>query len=347
MARRPDGRLVIAGTADWELHSDLLVAQVDADGAWDTSFGVGGAVLTDVAGSTNDDGLAMLLQPDGAAVVTGSTWTTTGEIVLARIDSGGALDTVFATNGILRWNLGAQASGQAIGIQTNGDYVIGGRIMAGSYHDFALVRGTDSGLPDAGFGGGLVQTSFGYDDGALALGVMSDDRVVAAGVGEEDFALSRYATNGTLDATFGTGGRVVTDIAGDVDVIEDLVLLPQGALVAVGSAVLAGDQQMAAARYTAAGALDATFGVAGRVTLGSGDAPAAAHAVALDPLGRIVLADGAVDASFGAGGVARYDFGGSDDVDNDLLIQPDGRIVVVGRTTSASRTRAFLLRVHP
>src|SRR5215813_11953866 len=72
---------------------------------------------------------------------------------------------------------------------------------------------TQSGMLDPTFGaGGKVVTSFGGNlDWAASLVVQPDGKVVAAGQttvnGLTDFALARYSANGTLDPTFGTGGK--------------------------------------------------------------------------------------------------------------------------------------------
>src|SRR5438034_1403148 len=81
-----------------------------------------------------------------------------------------------------------------------------------------------SGDLDATFGaGGKVTTDFaGGDDAAFAVVLQPDGRLVAAGQAstgyrQGDFALARYNPNGSLDATFGAGGKVTTDFAGDQD----------------------------------------------------------------------------------------------------------------------------------
>ena len=98
---------------------------------------------------------------------------------------------------------------------------------------------------DPAFGdGGRVTTDFGgRDDWARAIVVQPDGKLVVAGsAGAESggsFALARYETDGTLDASFGNGGRVTTDVGGDGCFDEGggvaaLALLPDGKLVAAG-----------------------------------------------------------------------------------------------------------------
>src|SRR5207237_6415346 len=79
-----------------------------------------------------------------------------------------------------------------------------------------------------------------HDDQANGVVAQSDGKLVAAGVAKtsrsQDFALARYNPNGSLDATFGTGGKVTTDFAGDDDAAFAAVLPPAGKIVAAGGA---------------------------------------------------------------------------------------------------------------
>src|SRR5262249_52511129 len=96
----------------------------------------------------------------------------------------------------------------------------------------AMVKAQGSGALDPGFGGGgKVITEFGgtvAGDWASSVVVQPDGKVVAAGqtnvYGTTDFALARYYANGTLDPSFGTGGKVITDFAGSHDGARSVAL---------------------------------------------------------------------------------------------------------------------------
>jgi uncharacterized delta-60 repeat protein len=85
---------------------------------------------------------------------------------------------------------------------------------------------SQAGTLDPGFNGtGKVFTSFYYDygfgpeffglDQIKALAVQSDGKIVAGGYSyngiQQDFALARYNTDGSLDNTFGQGGQLHTN----------------------------------------------------------------------------------------------------------------------------------------
>ncbi|HET7856272.1 MAG TPA: PASTA domain-containing protein [Gaiellaceae bacterium] len=162
------------------------------------------------------------------------------------------------------------------------------------------------------------------------------------------------ARAGDLDTTFGGDGKVVTDF-GQLDAVEDLSVQADGKIVAVGTTVsrtTSVDAQFALARYGRDGALDAGFGVAGKVTTDFGGRAGAAYAVAIQGDGKIVAAglaasggqtgadialarynvDGSLDESFGAGGKVLTDFDSTHEEAQGLAIQPDGKLVVVGST---------------
>src|SRR5688572_30609455 len=98
---------------------------------------------------------------------------------------------------------------------------------------------------DLTFGiGGQVTTDFsGSFDAANALAVQTDGKIVAAGFASSgataqsrDFGLSRYNRDGSLDATFGIGGKVTTDFSGLGDSLYALAIQSDGRIVAAGVA---------------------------------------------------------------------------------------------------------------
>jgi uncharacterized delta-60 repeat protein len=197
---------------------------------------------------------------------------------------------------------------------------------------------------DPGFGtGGIVTTDFeGADNFGLALAVQPDGKLIvggnacaAAGSTQPgcDFALARYDARGELDPTFGSDGRVRTDLGSTMDTVFGLALQPDGKIVAVGSGPGSGVMpESAVVRYSADGSLDPTFGSGG---MRLRDVPWQASAVAVQANGRLLvgyssgvtryLPDGTLDPSFGIGGTAAADTGASA-----VAVLPDGKILVGG-----------------
>src|SRR5207247_587941 len=99
--------------------------------------------------------------------------------------------------------------------------------------------------------------------------------------GTVDFALTRYNADGSLDPSFGQGGRATTDFGGS-DVANSLVMQPDGKLVAAGftyNNFSAWTEDFALARYNADGSLDHSFGQGGKVTTDFGGRESASSLV--------------------------------------------------------------------
>ncbi len=219
-----------------------------------------------------------------------------------------------------------------------------------------------SGNLDPTFGtGGKVTTDFsGGQDVARAVVLQTDGKIVVAGRSSGDFALARYNTNGSLDTTFGSAGKVTTDFAGDQDGALAIALQPDEKIVVVGGAFSGLHTDFAVARYNVNGTLDATFGNGGKVTTDFSGSDDVAFGVAIQSDGKIVVAggasavvagavntdfglarynaDGTLDTGFGNGGKVTTDFSGSFDQAHALAIQLDGKIVLAGRSRTQTST---------
>ncbi len=210
---------------------------------------------------------------------------------------------------------------------------------------------------------GKVLTDFDHStDIANAVAIQADGKLVVVGTtylnndfSDENFAVARYNPDGTLDKTFGVGGKVQTDFPGLAAVASSVVVQPDGKIVVAGGAfplfTFAGDFKVA--RYNPDGSLDTSFGDGGIVTTTFPEGSYASD-VALQTDGKIIAAgtvfvdfdpgessntdfalarynpDGTPDATFGNGGQVSTDFLGMEDDAFSVLIQPDGKIVAVG-----------------
>jgi uncharacterized delta-60 repeat protein len=180
-------------------------------GDLDASFGVEGRVATDFFGAGQDQVNALALQADGKIVAVG---TSTSEAVLARYTSGGTLDAGFGTGGTARTWLD---DGKGVVLQPDGKILVGGSIK-GTTWDMGVVRYNADGTLDHSFGaGGISIVDFGGDDRAYGIALQTGGQILIAGVkslssNSSDIALARLHSDGTLDATFGTGGLVTTDL---------------------------------------------------------------------------------------------------------------------------------------
>jgi uncharacterized delta-60 repeat protein len=128
---------------------------------------------------------------------------------------------------------------------------------------------------DVVFAGGRATANFSLGPAQLqVLAVQADGRIVAAGQAgssNSEFTLARFNRNGTLDASFGSGGEVITSLAaGQNSAARGIAIQPDGKIVVAGFAGVGGSQEFAVARYTSGGTLDATFGSGGIVLTNAG-----------------------------------------------------------------------------
>jgi uncharacterized delta-60 repeat protein len=231
MAIQPDGKMVLVGIAG----NDFAVARYNTDGSLDTTFDTDGMLTTDFGGGT-DLALHLAFQPDGKIVVAGRNDIGGAEdFAVARYNTDGSLDTTFSTDGKVTTNFGGDDFGHGVSIQADGKIVVVG--TGGAVGDFAVARYNSDGSLDSTFDGdGKVTTDFGGTDEGFGGKIQADGKIVVAGLSGNDFAVARYDTDGSLDTTFSTDGKVITDITGGSDGGYGVALQSDGKIVVAGFA---------------------------------------------------------------------------------------------------------------
>jgi uncharacterized delta-60 repeat protein len=279
LALQRDGKIVAAGTAESSEAAYFAVARYKSNGALDRSFGSNGKVETAFGNAgAAANAWAVAVQPDGKILVGGELFfQESGQdqnaIALARYRSDGTLDASFGSGGKVTTPIGSfPARGvKALALQQDGKIVVVGARKNGSQTLFALVRYRWDGSLDLSFGsGGLVTTALGSVDGASDVLVQRNGRIVAVGdsgtLGQSAFALARYRPDGSLDPSFGSGGKVRTSFgSGNADPTA-AALQADGKIVLVGWRYKYPNWTFALARYRPDGRLDPGFGVGGKVT---------------------------------------------------------------------------------
>jgi uncharacterized delta-60 repeat protein len=333
-ALQPDGKIVAAGfVPKLGSQDDFTLVRQKQNGTPDPSFGTNSSVSTFVGSSVR--AYAVVVQQDGKIVALGASPTGGNDLTLVRYLPTGSLDQSFGSGGIVMTDVAA-LTGYTVGsqgvsrvlVQADGKIVAGFEAANYNGDGFGLVRYDSKGSLDPSFGGGgAVVTLFPPycgADGERDLALQPDGKIVALGwvasTGGEciggpsivQATLVRYNADGSLDASFGTGGIAQgaygsTDQSGPMA----LALQPDGKIVTAGAAE-GNHSEFVLDRHNADGSLDRSFAPKGYVlTPFAGDSTAAAVAVQSD--GKIVAA-----GSTGAGGgekvvLARYRTSGSPD----------------------------------
>jgi uncharacterized delta-60 repeat protein len=236
VALQTDGKIVVGGES--EQAGNLLpftLLRYNSDGSLDPSFGSGGISRTLVGGYS---GIikSIVIQPDGKIVAAGYVIVAgTFDFAFTRFNTDGSVDTSFGINGstIISISTGDDAC-DSVRLQSDG------KIVGVGSPSFTIVRLTSQGSLDSSFGAsGMVTTDFGSQSAAYGLAVQTDGRLIAAGYAyNQGFALARYNTDGSLDTTFGNGGRVATGhpftTAGGLVLAFDVTTQGDGKIIAAG-----------------------------------------------------------------------------------------------------------------
>jgi uncharacterized delta-60 repeat protein len=313
VAIQSDGKIIAAGftfLADASRRSVCALARYNSDGSLDPSFGSGGKVTTDFGADTAIFDIA--IQSDGKIVA-----AVGNHFIVARYNMDGSLDTSFGVDGKIDTHfIGDFTVAKAVAIQRDGKIVaVGYDLISGVSTSFAIARYNSDGSFDASFGSaGKVVTSFSRLDEGRDIAIQSDGKIIIAGdsfaSNSSDFALLRYNSDGSLDTSFGSGGRLLTDFFGSNDGVEAIAVQPGGKIVAVGhteNTANLGHFSFAVAQYNEDGSLDDHFGTAGRVITNFGLADSFPFAVALQADSKIVAAGYALNTAMNREfAIARY-----------------------------------------
>jgi len=351
-----DGKIVLGGGSYNGGYYDFALVRYNSNGTLDSNFDSDGKVTTQLS-ATTDSISYIRLQTDSKIVAAGYTaFGSNTDFAVVRYNINGSLDATFDHDGKVTsqvWSVGDD--GRASAIQSDGKLVVAGYTSNGTNDDFLVARYNVDGSLDTSFSDdGLVTTPvLSSNDEAYAVAIQSDGKIVVGGTtdngGNNDFAVVRYNTNGSLDTDFDTDGIVTTPVGTGYDWLGDIAIQSDGNIVAAGSATSSGNMDIAVVRYNTDGSLDTTFSGDGKVTTAIGSGLDGGESVAIQSDGKIVVAgeasmpvsgddfavvryntDGSLDTSFDSDGKVTTTIGVSSDQGKDVAIQSDGKIVVAG-----------------
>jgi uncharacterized delta-60 repeat protein len=193
------GKIIVGGYTSASDMINFMIVRFNPDGTPDGDFGFGGFYVMDFLGGP-DYGLALTLAPDDKIVMGGTAFNGARNVFgVARFNDDGTPDLTFDEDGktLYEFSVGPTHWGSAVVVQPDRKIVLGGHVGA----DFALVRLTEAGLVDYGFGSlGQTVTDMGGSDYLNALLLTPGGWFVAVGTrvvsGYGDFALAQYDPNG-------------------------------------------------------------------------------------------------------------------------------------------------------
>jgi uncharacterized delta-60 repeat protein len=265
VAVQPDGKIVIAGpfekdvtaAGDAARDTDVAVARFDATGKLDAAFGTNGVAKLDFGAGRITTGTTFVGDSSwgmgiagGKIIVFGSKLAdgadrTDTDYVIAAVTSAGQPDTTFGTGGKTVFDVSKTSdSPRNLIVQPDGKITATGySAMDGGVVQPVLVRVDAAGKPDTSWGTNgavTVKVLAGVTESYNVS--MQGNNYILAGYGrgadtaeKVDMVVYRILANGTLDTSFGEGGTFRLDIAKEDDRARNVMALPDGRIIAIGS----------------------------------------------------------------------------------------------------------------
>ncbi len=364
-AIQSDGKIVAAGYAYFGNNIDFALSRYNTDGSLDLNFDGDGKVTTDL-GNMSDYCFGIAIQNDGKILLSGTTDNYT-KIAIVRYNSNGSIDSTFDTDGILKYAVGTTLNeGYGIATQNDGKIIVSGSSFSGANFDFFVTRLNTNGSFDLTFDtDGIVETNIIGDDFANAITLQNDGKIILAGSSnmQNAFSLVRYNTDGSLDITFDTDGKVSTATTNGLNWATCLAIQSDGKIVLAGNSNISGNVNVLT-RYNTNGSLDLSFDTDGIVLTANLCNNVKGVKIAND--GKIIVVgsygigsnmdfvveryntNGILDSTFDTDGVVNTDLGfGTDDFAYATSIQNDGKIVVVGHGNNTGFNNFMVVRYNP
>lgn len=256
MELQPDGKILAYGVHP-TLREAWRLIRLNSDGSYDSSFGVGGIVDTEISGSgTLGRPVAVEYFADGRIAVLGLDYGLPSEVYLARYTSAGALDTTFDGDGILNLPVLGR-SVYDFAANPDGSIWIAG--ASSSDEGFPLLK-----INEDGSIASTTRTNVGPaatdSEAAYQMARQPDGKLVVASNGPSNATFAtRFNSDGSLDTGFGVGGttqlpsnRQITDIK--LDASENILVASSSYVANIGSY-----DDGSIVRLTPSGTIDTTF----------------------------------------------------------------------------------------
>ena len=376
LSLQSDNKIVVLGTSyNYNSPGIFIILRYNIDGTLDSTFDDDGVKSINV--DVHNYASSVAIKADGKILAAGSSSATgyPNNYCVVSCNPDGTPDDTFDQDGILirqvNLYLGA-TSYKCIAAQNDGKVVTAGTAWSGSDYDFAVTRYNPDGTLDSTFSSnGKTLISFGQgfsNDTANSILIQPDGKIVVAGKtlngvsGNEDIAIARLNTDGSLDNTFSGDGILTSDFNGN-DYANSVAIQADGKIIVGGSV----NSNFAVIRYNTDGSIDNTFATGLQITTffpGDPSYSATANAIVIQPDGKIIAVgtasifniyqrynfalaryntDGTLDKSFSNDGMQISDFGLSHrDFANSAAIQKDGKIMVAGSTLNATSEFGFV-----
>lgn len=280
-----NGKIVITGQTN---NAQFALIRLNSNGTLDTTFGNNGKVIFFVGG--NNVAYNAVMQNDEKIIMVGKgAGQNDSDFAIARINTDGSLDLDFSNDGKLNIDFGIYDEAHGIAIDSDGKIIVCGTKDSTTA---CMARLNPDGSLDNSFGvnGKAYFTAPGAE--FMSIKVQADYKIIVSGIIGNDFLLTRYNPNGTIDNSFGVNGYYTFDIDNmSDDDLNSMIIQNDGKIVLCGRIYTGGQYYFCIVRCNP---------------------------------------DGTLDTSFSYDGKQLTSFGTSWSMANDIICQNDGKLVVVG-----------------
>jgi uncharacterized delta-60 repeat protein len=217
IATQANGKLLVVG--EFSTYNGVIenrIIRLNNDGSKDTTFVTGTGF--------NDTVLTITTQADGKILVGGifTTYNGVTENRIIRLNNDGSKDATFVTG------TGFNDFVRTIATQTDGKILVGGRFTTyKGVTEIRIIRLNSDGSKDATF-----VTGTGFDGTVFSIVTQADGNILIGGnfstyKGVTEIRIIRLNSNGTKDATFGTG-------TGFNDIVNEITIKSDGKILVGG-----------------------------------------------------------------------------------------------------------------
>jgi len=269
-----DNKIILAGSTTTMTSIEMVLIRLEENGEMDYSFGTSGIVRYTAGNGTWSSPAVIDILLDnsilvGASIYDGSVWN----INILKFNQLGALDVSFGDNGVaLLSGVMSNDEVKAMAVNDDGDIYVLGVADFGATEISLIAKFDNTGNLDLDFNTtGIVDYQ-----GAFPTSIFSDMKIGANGKivvvgyeGENDNyngMIFCYNEDGTLDASFGTAGKLTLDIGTTNGIfLYKLEMIQDGKMLASGNASGQTLDQIYAFMFNSNGSSDCAFSSCGGV----------------------------------------------------------------------------------
>jgi len=260
----PSGKILAAGWFGIYGYIDIVLLQYNPNGNLDSSFGVNGVVVTDIAKFDYIEDMAV--QTDGKIIVAGNKVKNINDnetSFTVRYMPNGSLDNSFGKSGIVLTTYNNNTEITSIALQADRKIIIGGTYDG--LGDFVLIRYLAGGSLDSSFGiNGIVRFDFGDDYATLFdVAIQPDGKIIAVGnngISGDKMVVARLTANGAVDSSFGVRKGYTSAFFETGTSYTRTVLLQEDGKILVAGTYATTQAFFTVLRLTEGGILDSSFG---------------------------------------------------------------------------------------